>query len=242
MTMLVTPTGSSPQDGTTPPITTQPLPGSRKTYVAGRLPGVRVPMREIETSPTRTPQGEASLKETVVVYDTSGPYTDPTAKIDVRRGLAPLRRQWILDRGDVEELPDLTSQFGRARAQDPKLASLRFQHIRRPLRAKAGANVTQLHYARKGIITPEMEFIAIRENLRREQAAAHGATNGNGNGRAGGVPVCRPDPLLRRDGRGRWRDARAGADAVGLARRGDHRGPEPAPTLRLRRDLPDGRR
>ncbi|CAI4030920.1 phosphomethylpyrimidine synthase [Nitrospira tepida] len=188
MTMLVTPTGSSPQDGTTPPITTQPLPGSRKTYVSGRLPGVRVPMREIETSPTRTPQGEASLKETVVVYDTSGPYTDPTAKIDVRRGLAPLRRQWILDRGDVEELPDLTSQFGRARAQDPKLASLRFQHIRRPLRAKAGANVTQLHYARKGIITPEMEFIAIRENQWREQAAAHGATNGNGNGRAGGVP------------------------------------------------------
>jgi phosphomethylpyrimidine synthase len=144
-------------------------------------------MREIETTSAPSSPGEAPWKETLALYDTSGPYTDPNVDIDVRRGLAPLRRQWILDRGDVEELPDLTSQFGRARAQDPKLASLRFQHIRKPLRAKAGANVTQLHYARKGIITPEMEFIAIRENQLREQAAGHGAASGNGNGRPGGV-------------------------------------------------------
>ena len=118
----------------------------------------------------------------VTVYDTSGPYTDPSIAIDVRGGLAPMRQPWILDRQDVEELPAVTSAYGRLRAEDPKLAELRFQHIRKPLRAKAGMNVTQLHYARKGIITPEMEFIAIRENQSREVAAETGSRHGQGIG------------------------------------------------------------
>jgi phosphomethylpyrimidine synthase len=159
----------------------QPFPRSRKVYVEGTSPGVRVPMREIELSPTRPHagrgvppggQGSGSVSENppVTVYDTSGPYTDPEARIDVRQGLSPLRRPWVLDRGDVEELPSITSEYGRRRADDPKLEKVRFPHLRRPLRSRAGANVTQMHYARKGIVTPEMEFVAIRENQRRELA------------------------------------------------------------------------
>jgi phosphomethylpyrimidine synthase len=102
------------------------------------------------------------------VYDTSGPYTDPAVKIDIRSGLAPLREKWIVERNDTELLPDLTSAYGRSRAADPKLAELRFNLKRRPRRAKAGMNVSQMHYARKGIITPEMEYIAIRETQRRD--------------------------------------------------------------------------
>src|ERR1700724_1221015 len=103
----------------------------------------------------------------LLVYDTSGPYTDPAAAIDVRRGLAPLRRPWILERGDVVELPPVSSEYGRRRAADPRLDGLRFANPRRPLRARRGANVTQMHDARRGIVTPEMEFIAIRENQAR---------------------------------------------------------------------------
>ncbi|HEX2645373.1 MAG TPA: phosphomethylpyrimidine synthase ThiC, partial [Thermoanaerobaculia bacterium] len=158
----------------------QPFPRSRKVYVEGS-PGVRVPMREIELSPTRPHagrgvppggQGSGPVSENppVTVYDTSGPYTDPEARIDVRQGLPPLRRPWVLDRGDVEELSSITSEYGRRRADDPKLEKVRFPHLRRPLRSRAGANVTQRHYARKGIVTPEMEFVAIRENQRRELA------------------------------------------------------------------------
>jgi phosphomethylpyrimidine synthase len=126
-------------------------------------------MREIDLSPTRTMEGQPPVPNpAVTVYDTSGPYTDPDATIDVKAGLAALRRPWIETRRDVTELAEVSSRYGQMRAADPKLTSLRFQHIRKPLRAKAGANVTQLHYARKGIITPEMEFIAIRENQSRE--------------------------------------------------------------------------
>src|SRR5689334_18922200 len=143
-------------------VSTQPFSAASKIYVEGTQPDVRVPMREIRVSPTRTHGGLAAGAEnpSVTVYDTSGPYTDPAAEIDVRRGLPPLRREWVLGRGDVEELASITSEYGRRRATDPKLDGLRFQHIRRPLRARAGANVTQMHYARKGIVTPEMEFIA----------------------------------------------------------------------------------
>src|SRR2546422_10316337 len=98
-----------------------------------------------------------------LIYDTSGPYTDPAAGIDIRRGLAPLRQEWIIGRGDVETLSEVSSEYGRLRLADRKLDALRFAHLRKPLRAKPGCNVTQMHYARKGIITPEMEFIAIRE-------------------------------------------------------------------------------
>jgi len=104
----------------------------------------------------------------VVVYDTSGPYTDPTISIDIRNGLPALRTGWIMERGDVEQLDGPTSEFGHQRLVDPELSEMRFNLHRKPLRAKAGQNVSQMHYARKGIITPEMEFIAIRENQRRE--------------------------------------------------------------------------
>ncbi|HEV2846066.1 MAG TPA: phosphomethylpyrimidine synthase ThiC, partial [Thermoanaerobaculia bacterium] len=147
---------------------TGPLPASHKVYVEGTMPGVRVPMREIRVSPTRTHAGLTVENPPVAVYDTSGPYTDPQAEIDLRKGLPPLRREWIAGRGDVEELAAVTSLYGRQREADPRLAPIRFGPARRPLRAKPGANVTQMHYARKGIVTPEMEFIAIREGLRPE--------------------------------------------------------------------------
>ncbi len=153
-----------------PGITTDPFPSASKVYVEGTLPGVRVPMREIRVAPTHTHQGRTVENPPVTVYDTSGPYTDPAAEIDVHRGLPPLRREWIVGRGDVEELSEVSSEYGRRRAVDPKLMAVRFPHLRRPLCAKPGANVTQMHYARKGVVTPEMEFIAIRENQRRELA------------------------------------------------------------------------
>ena len=163
----------------TTPITTAPLPASKKIHVEGTRPGVRVPMREISLSPTKT-MGMAEDNTPFLVYDTSGPYTDPQATIEIRHGLSPVRQEWILGRGDVQQLAGVSSKYGQARATDPKLDGLRFAHIRKPLRAKPGCNVSQMHYARKGLITPEMEFIAIRENIRRE---LH--TNGNGNGYGG---------------------------------------------------------
>ncbi|SPP63327.1 phosphomethylpyrimidine synthase ThiC [Nitrospira lenta] len=164
-------------------LTTAPFPASRKIHVSGAHPGVRVPMREISLSPTKSMNGGAPTpNEPITIYDTSGPYTDPSVTIDARAGLAPLRRQWVLDRADVEELSDVTSQYGRMRKADSKLDELRFQHIRKPLRAKAGQNVTQIHYARKGIVTPEMEFIAIRENQSREVARELASRNGHGGG------------------------------------------------------------
>ncbi len=146
-------------------ITREPIPGSRKVYVAGALhPDLRVPMREIQQAPTQLGGGRTQPNPAITVYDTSGPYTDPDVAIDARRGLVPLRLEWILARGDVEELPGLSSRYGQQRLADHGLDHLRFEHLRRPLRGKAGRRVTQMHYARRGIITPEMEFIAIREN------------------------------------------------------------------------------
>jgi len=165
-------------------IATQPFPASRKVYIEGDKPGVRVPMREIRLTPTKSFKTSAIEQNApLLVYDTSGPYTDPDATLDIRRGLLPLRLAWIMARGDVEELPGVTSEYGRLRLADPKLDALRFTHLRKPLRAKSGHNVTQMHYARQGIITPEMEFIAIRENLKRQ--AAMYRSNGNGTGRGG---------------------------------------------------------
>ena len=164
-------------------LTTTPFPASRKVYIDGTLPGVRIPVREISLTPTHQANGGTPTpNQPVTVYDTSGPYTDPAVTIDAKRGLTPLRLDWILGRNDVEQLADVSSEYGRMRATDPKLTSLRFQHIRKPLRAKRGMNVTQLHYARKGIVTPEMEFIAIRENQSREFAQAPAAKNGHGGG------------------------------------------------------------
>jgi phosphomethylpyrimidine synthase len=160
-------------------ITQGPLPGSRKVYVSGALhPDVRVPLREIAQAPTR--QGrekDAELRPNppFTVYDSSGPYTDPEATIDLRRGLPAIRERWIERRGDTEPLSGPTSAFGRDRLGDPRLSSLRFPHLRVPRVARAGANVSQMAYARKGIITPEMEFVALRENqkLHAQHAFQH---------------------------------------------------------------------
>jgi phosphomethylpyrimidine synthase len=135
-------------------------------------------MREISLTPTKT-SSDLEENPSFLIYDTSGPYTDPEVQIDIHRGLAPLRQSWILERGDVEELSAMSSEYGRMRAADPKLDALRFGHIRKPLRAQRGNNVTQLHYARNAIITPEMEFIALRENQRRQDAQT-AKPNGNG--------------------------------------------------------------
>ena len=141
----------------------KPFPKSRKIYAEGSRPDLRVPMREISLSPTG---GEENPP--VCVYDTSGPYTDPDKKIDICRGLEPLRKKWIAERGDTEELSELSSAYGRMRLDDPALSSLRFALQRNPLRARSGMNVTQMHYAKRGIVTPEMEYVAIRENQRME--------------------------------------------------------------------------
>jgi phosphomethylpyrimidine synthase len=146
----------------------QPLPSSRKVYVEGSRADIRVPMREITQTDTPAAFG-AEKNPPVYVYDTSGPYTDPAARIDIRSGLAPLRAKWIEQRGDTMLLDGPTSRYGQERLADAKLAELRFELKRTPRRAKAGANVTQMHYARRGIVTAEMEFIAIRENLRRRE-------------------------------------------------------------------------
>jgi phosphomethylpyrimidine synthase len=146
----------------------EPLPASRKIHVEGSRPDIRVPMREIAQSDTSASFG-AEKNPPLVVYDTSGPYTDPAATIDVRKGLPPLRAPWITERDDTVALDGPTSSYGRARLADATTAGLRFDLTRRPLHAKPGANVSQMHYARRGLVTPEMEFIALRENLQREE-------------------------------------------------------------------------
>jgi phosphomethylpyrimidine synthase len=145
----------------------KPLPNSRKIYVQGSRPDIRVPMREITLSDTHLNNG-VEKNPPIYVYDCSGPYTDPDVKIDIRSGLEELRAGWIAERGDTEELPRLTSEYGQQRLNDPALVDMRFNLKHTPRKAKPGMNVTQMHYARKGIITPEMEYIAIRENQKRD--------------------------------------------------------------------------
>ena len=145
-----------------------PLPNSRKVYIKGSRPDIRVPMRRISQSDTEASFG-GEKNPPIYVYDTSGPYSDPDAVIDIRSGLDTPRLPWIVERDDTAELPGPSSSYGIERLLDPQLAELRFNLLRKPRRAKAGANVTQMHYARCGIITPEMEFVAIRENMRRRE-------------------------------------------------------------------------
>jgi phosphomethylpyrimidine synthase len=156
---------------------TRPFPNSRKIYITGSRDDMRVPMREIRQAPTPTSEGDQP-NPPIYVYDTSGPYTDPAASIDLKAGLPGIRDAWIADRNDTETLDGLSSAYGRQRADDAALAHLRFGPVRIPRRAVAGANVTQMHYARRGEITPEMEFVALRENQRldelREQYVAAG--------------------------------------------------------------------
>ncbi|MET3126456.1 phosphomethylpyrimidine synthase [Arcicella rosea] len=154
-------TEKTPQTET---ISRAPFPASKKVYVQGEIHDIQVAMREISLSDTLVNGKVMSKNAPVTVYDTSGPFTDPNIDIDVRKGLPRLRQSWIVNRGDVEELEGISSNYGRERLANPALDSLRFEHLKKPLRAKAGQNVSQLHYAKKGIITPEMEYIAIREN------------------------------------------------------------------------------
>ena len=161
-------------------ISREPFPASRKVYVPGQLHPIRVAMREIAVGETRdTFTKSVTPNPTVTVYDTSGPYTDPAAEIDVREGLPRLREEWIAGRGDVQQLCEVSSVYGRRRQEDVTLDELRFEHIRPPMKAKPGLAVTQLAYARRGIITQEMEYIAIRENQRIEEYAAHAARPGS---------------------------------------------------------------
>ncbi|MCF0060047.1 phosphomethylpyrimidine synthase ThiC [Dyadobacter chenwenxiniae] len=161
-------TEKTPQSGS---VTTDPFPNSRKIYVKGNLYNVSVAMREIALTDTRLhgKAGQVEKNAPVTVYDTSGPFTDPNVEIDVKKGLPALRSEWIKARQDVEQLDSISSDYGKQRLADPSLNALRFAHITKPLRARAGANVSQLHYAKKGIITAEMEYIAIRENQRIQE-------------------------------------------------------------------------
>ena len=143
-----------------------PFPNSEKVYMAGSRPDLRGPFRKITQEDTPSQMG-AEKNPPLYVYDTSGPYTDPCVAIDIRAGLTPIRAAWINERNDTELLTGPSSAFGQTRLNDPKLVALRFNLHRQPRRAKAGKNVTQMHYARQGIITPEMEYIAIRENMLR---------------------------------------------------------------------------
>ncbi|MCL1671023.1 phosphomethylpyrimidine synthase ThiC [Elizabethkingia ursingii] len=150
-------------------ITQASLPNSKKVYIDGQLFPIKVAMREISLSPTKLSSGGIEVNPPVTVYDTSGPYTDDQAIIDVRKGLPRIREQWILDREDVQVLEGITSEYGKKRLADTKLDDLRFEYSHKPMVAKEGMNVSQLYYAKKGIITPEMEYVAIRENQKIEQ-------------------------------------------------------------------------
>lgn len=153
-------------------ISQTPFPGSKKIYVDGKLYPFRVAMREITLSDTKLSKGLIEENPPVTVYDTSGAYTDTQIEINIKKGLPRLREQWILDRQDVQVLDTLTSVYGQQRAEDPNLEHLRFEFTHKPKVAQQGKNVTQLHYAKQGIITAEMEYVAIRENQRIEQLHA----------------------------------------------------------------------
>jgi len=147
---------------------TRPYPASRRIYVEGSRPDLRVAMREVLQTPTHSGSGPED-NPPVPMYDTSGPYTDPDARVDLTRGLTPRRAPWIEERADTLVLEGPSSEYGRERLADPGLRHLRFEHLRTPRRARSGANVTQMHYARRGIVTPEMEYVAIRENCRLQE-------------------------------------------------------------------------
>ena len=147
---------------------TRILPASKKVYIEGSRPDIQVPMREISLTDTPTGLG-GEHNPPVMVYDTSGVYTDPNVQIDLYKGLPSVRQNWIEERNDTDVLSGLTSTFGQERLKDIRTADIRFAHIQNPRRAKAGKNVSQMHYAKQGIITPEMEYIAIRENQRQRE-------------------------------------------------------------------------
>ncbi len=166
----------------------KPFPRSEKIYVTGSRPDIQVPMRQISLDLTPTSFG-GEANPAVRVYDTSGGYTDPKAQIDLRLGLKDLRSGWILERQDTEQLSQHSSQFAASRLGNAELDKLRFAHLRAPRRAKPGMNVSQMHYAKRGIITPEMEYVAIRENMSLEQAKAQGVLSQQHPGQSFGANI-----------------------------------------------------
>ncbi len=157
-------------------ISREPFPRSKKIYVRGKMHDIRVAMREIDLDDSQeeyASNGSSNKNYPVTAYDTSGPYTDPSVEIDINKGLMRLREKWVLDRGDVERLEDFSSEFARKSLRDIRLDEIRFKHIKKPLKAKPSKNVTQMHYARGGIITPEMEYVSIRENQRIDEVKDH---------------------------------------------------------------------
>jgi phosphomethylpyrimidine synthase len=160
-------------------ITRESFPSSTKIHVDGKIHPIKVAMREValEDSPSMFTKNKVAKNQPVTIYDTSGPYTDTNAEIDVKKGLPKLREEWIRERGDVEELPEISSEYGKERLYNSELDHLRFEHLKKPLRAKAGKNVSQMHYARKGIITAEMEYVAIRENMKLELVSEPGKSH-----------------------------------------------------------------
>jgi len=183
-------------------VSTAPFPNSKKVYIDGKLHPIKVAMREITLSSTKLTNGKIEINPPMTIYDTSGAYTDENIEIDIRKGLDRIREQWILDRHDVQILEGVTSEYGKERLADKKLDELRFEYSHKPKVAKNGKNVTQLYYAKQGIITPEMEYIAIRENQRIEQLQA--ATKGmdhqhRGNSFGANTPVSKITPEFVRD-------------------------------------------
>ncbi|EOZ92857.1 Hydroxymethylpyrimidine phosphate synthase ThiC [Indibacter alkaliphilus LW1] len=160
-------------------ITTSPFPASQKVYLDGEIHAIKVPMREIALHDTKIHYKGAAVSQNpaVTVYDTSGPYTDPSYQVDLEKGLPRNFEKWILDRKDVAYLDEISSEYGQQRKQDSSLDSIRFPNINKPLRALPGKNVSQMHYAKQGIITPEMEFVAIRENQRIAEMGKKDAAN-----------------------------------------------------------------
>ncbi|KZX83434.1 phosphomethylpyrimidine synthase ThiC [Oleiphilus sp. HI0009] len=166
-----------------------PFPASKKIYVKGSRDDIQVAMREIELSPTKLQDGKEEHNPPVRVYDTSGPYTDPNKDIDVRLGLSPMREKWILERSDTELLEGFSSEYANIREKNIALEGLRFEYKPKPRKAREGKNVTQLHYARQGIITPEMEYIAIRENLALSEAELEKAVSEQHPGQSFGASI-----------------------------------------------------
>ena len=183
---------------------TTPLPGSEKVYIEGSRPDIQVPMRKISQADTPSLFGEAKNPD-IYVYDTSGPYTDANVTVDVTKGIEPIREPWIKERADFEELGGLSSAYGNERLEDQSLAPLRFDHLRTPRRAAPGRRVTQMHYAKQGIVTPEMEYIAIRENQKLDALKGTGLLAQHpGDGFGAGIPdVITPEFVRSEVARGR---------------------------------------
>lgn len=183
-------------------ITRSPFPNSKKIYIKGQIHPVNVAMREIQLSPTKRTDGTSEQNLPITIYDTSGPYTDENFEINIENGLPRIREQWILERGDVEVLDGITSEYGKARLADSKLDGLRFSYNHQPKVAKEGQHVTQLYYARQGMVTHEMEYVAIRENQRIEQldtASKEMASQHPGNSFGAKTPKNKITPEFVRD-------------------------------------------